>query len=172
MPPTKSIAPGKVSPLTPLGSGQGSGVSGRKQDALPIDRALPNSLDAEMSVLGSMLLSPQEAGSQARERLSEQHFYHAAHRVIFREITALQDALQAVDLITLTQRLQDKNQLDQIGGAAYLADLVSRVPTTSNLEHYLDIVWEKFLLRQLIEAAHGIITKSFEQQDNVPAWVD
>src|SRR5207245_517545 len=132
----------------------------------------PNSLDAEIAVLGAMLLSPQDAGSQARERLSEHHFYHAAHQVIFREIAVLQDAMQAVDMITLSQRLQDKNQLDEIGGAAYLADLVSRVPTTANLEHYIDIVWEKFLLRQLIEAAHGIIAKSFEQQDDVKSWVD
>jgi replicative DNA helicase len=162
MPPAKTMASEKVAPLG----------SGRGLTTLPIDRVLPNSLDAEIAVLGAMLLSPQDAGSQARERLNENHFYHAAHQVIFREIAVLQDALQAVDMITLSQRLQDKNQLDEIGGAAYLADLVSRVPTTANLEHYIDIVYEKFLLRQLIEAAHGIIAKSFEQQDDVKAWVD
>ncbi len=151
--------------VAPLGSGRGL-------TALPIDRVLPNSLDAEIAVLGAMLLSPQDAGSQARERLSVHHFYHTAHQVIFREIAALQDAMQAVDAISLAQRLQDKNLLEEIGGPAYLADLVSRVPTTANIEHYLDIVWEKFLLRQLIEAAHGIIAKSFEQQDDVKGWVD
>jgi large subunit ribosomal protein L9 len=61
---------------------------------LVLDRVLPNSLDAEMAVLGAMLLSPAEAGSQVRERLSENHFYYAAHQVIFREIAALQDAMQ------------------------------------------------------------------------------
>ncbi len=162
MPPTKTMASDKVAPLG----------SGRGLTALPIDRMLPNSLDAEIAVLGAMLLSPQDAGSQARERLSDHHFYHAAHQVIFREIAALQDAMQAVDAITLAQRLQDKNLLDEIGGPAYLADLVTRVPTTANIEHYLDIVWEKFLLRQLIEAAHGIIAKSFEQQDDVKSWID
>jgi replicative DNA helicase len=151
--------------LAPLGGGHGS-------VALPIDRVLPNSLDAEMAVLGAMLLSPQDAGSQARERLSEQHFYHSAHRVIFREISALQDALQAVDQVTLMQRLADRKQLEEVGGAAYLVDLVNRVPTTANLEHYIDIVWEKYLLRQLIEAAHGIIAKSFDEQDDVTGWVD
>ena len=106
------------------------------------------------------------------EHTNDHHFYHVAHQVIFREIGALQDATQGVDMVTLSQRLQDKNQLDEIGGAGFLADLLARVPTTSNLEHYIDIVWEKFLLRQLIEAAHGIITKSFEQQDDVRSWVD
>jgi replicative DNA helicase len=133
---------------------------------------LPNSLDAEVAVLGAMLLSPQDAGSQARERLSEQHFYHSAHRVIFREISALQDSLQAVDQVTLMQRLADRKQLEEVGGAAYLVDLINRVPTTANLEHYIDIVWEKYLLRQLIEAAHGIIAKSFDEQDDVKGWID
>jgi len=140
--------------------------------ALTVDRVLPNSMDAEIAVLGAMLLSPAEAGSQARERLAENHFYYAAHQLIFREIAALQDGLQGVDLVTLTQRLQDKGQLEEIGGAAYLADLLARVPTASNIEHYIDIVWEKHLLRQLIGAAHDIIAKSFEQQDDVKAWVD
>jgi replicative DNA helicase len=162
MAPTKSITSDKV---TPLGSGRGL-------NALPVDRVLPNSLDAEMAVLGAMLLSPQDAGSQVRERLSEQHFYHAPHQVIFREIGALQDAMNAVDQVTLMQRLADRKQLEEIGGAAYLVDLVNHVPTTANLEHYIDIVWEKYLLRQLIEAAHGIIAQSFEQQDNVKGWID
>jgi replicative DNA helicase len=162
MPPTKSMASENV---TPLGSGHGS-------TALPIDRVLPNSFEAEVAVLGAMLLSPQDAGSQARERLNEHHFYHSAHRVIFREISALQDALQAVDQVTLMQRLADKKQLEDVGGVAYLVDLINRVPTTANLEYYIDIVWEKYLLRQLIEAAHGIIAKSFEEQDDVKRWID
>ncbi len=140
--------------------------------ALILDRVLPNSMDAEMAVLGAMLLSPAAAGSEVRERLGEQHFYYAAHQVIFREIAALQDAMQAIDLVTLTQRLQDKNQLEEVGGPAYLSDLVTRVPTTANVEHYIDIVWEKHLLRQLISAAHDVITRSFEQQDDVKTWID
>jgi len=144
----------------------------RALSTVALDRVLPNSMDAEMAVLGAMLLSPAEAGSQVRERLHEQHFYYAAHQVIFREIAGLQDALQAIDLVTLTQRLQDRNQLEEVGGAVYLTDLISRVPTTANVEQYIDIVWEKHLLRQLINAAHDIIGRSFEQQDDVKRWVD
>jgi replicative DNA helicase len=137
-----------------------------------LDRVLPNSLDAEMAVLGAMLLSPAEAGSLVRDRLSENHFYYTAHIVIFREIAALQDALHAVDLLTLTQRLQDKNQLEEIGGPVYLGDLVTHVPTVANVEYYVDIVWDKYLLRQLISAAHDVIFRSFEQQDDVKGWID
>jgi len=156
------VTPSKIRPVG----------SGRSLSTLALDRVLPNSMDAEMAVLGAMLLSPSEAGSQARERLSEQHFYYAPHQVIFREIAALQDSLQAIDLVTLTQRLQDRNQLEEIGGPVYLTDLISRVPTTANVEQYIDIVWEKHLLRQLIGAAHDIIGRSFEQQDDVKSWVD
>jgi len=158
----RSYGPGKAQPF---------GKS-KSAPSLVLDRVLPNSLDAEMAVLGAMLLSPAEAGSQVRERLSEHHFYYAAHCVIFREIAVLQDAMQAIDLITLTQRLQDKNQLEEIGGPVYLSDLVTRVPTTANVEHYIDIVWEKHLLRQLIGAAHDVIARSFEQQDDVKTWID
>ena len=166
---TKSLAVEKPSAagakVAPLGAG-------RALQALTIDRVLPNSMDAEVAVLGAMLLSPQEAGSQVRERLTEEHFYYAAHQVIFREMIALQDAVQAIDLVTLTQRLQDKNQLEEVGGPAYLADLVTRVPTTANVDQYIDIVWDKHLLRRMISAAHDIVTRAFEQQDDVKAWVD
>lgn len=137
-----------------------------------LDRALPSSLEAEMAVLGAMLLSPNEAGSEIRDRLSESHFYYSTHQAIFREISALQDALQGVDLITLTQRLRDKEQLDEIGGQAYLSELVSKVPTIAHIEFYVETVFEKYLLRQLIEAAHEVIYNSFEKQDEVKAWVD
>ncbi|HTS17160.1 MAG TPA: replicative DNA helicase [Verrucomicrobiae bacterium] len=158
-------------------SGRGSGRAtafgrGKSAPILALDRVLPNSMDAEMAVLGAMLLSPTEAGSEIRDRLSEGHFYYSAHQAIFREISALQDALQAIDLITLTQRLRDKNQLEEIGGPAYLSDLIGRVPTTANIAHYVDIVWEKHQLRQLIGAAHEVISRSFEQQDDVKSWID
>lgn len=119
-----------------------------------------------------MLLSPDEAGAEVRSRLDEHHFYYAAHQVIYREIAAMQDALQAVDLVTLTQRLADKNLLEEVGGAVFLSDLISKVPTTANVDHYIDIVWDKFLLRQLIATSADIIGQAFEHQEDVRAWVD
>jgi len=136
------------------------------------DRVLPHSIEAEMAVLGAMLLNPQEACPLAGQHLTDKDFYAAAHQAIFREITALNDAMQAVDLVTLTQRLSDKKLLDEVGGAAYLAELVQRVPTTANIEHYIDIVYEKQLLRKLIAAAHDILGRAFEEQDDVRGWID
>jgi replicative DNA helicase len=138
----------------------------------PIERILPNSKEAEMAVLGSMLLSPEQAAAQVRERLEEGHFYFAAHRVIFREIVDLQDTTHAVDMIMLSQRLQDKGVLEEVGGNVYLSDLVTQVPTTANVEHYIDIVWEKYLLRQVINVAHDIMTKAFDRQDDVLEWIE
>ena len=125
-----------------------------------------------MAVLGAMLLSPDEAAAQVRENLTEDDFYYAAHQVIFRELAGMQDTLRAVDMVTLTQRLQDKGVLDEIGGAAYLADLVAGVPTTANVEHYINIVGEKHLLRKLINTSHDIMTRAFDRQDDVRAWID
>jgi replicative DNA helicase len=166
---TKSLASEKpsagLSKVVALGGGQNVAASS-------VERMLPNSMDAEIAVLGAMLLSPAEAGSLARQRLNEEHFYYAVHQVIFREIAALQDAMQTVDPVILQQRLTDKNLLEEIGGPAYLADLVIKVPSAANVEHYIDIVWEKALLRQLIGAAHNIVVNAFEQQDDIKAWID
>jgi replicative DNA helicase len=176
---TKALGSAKTSAagLTGSAAKQSTGgiapaASPRPFSALATDRVLPNSLDAEIAVLGSVLISPTEAASIVRERLSEEHFYYAAHQVIFREIAALQDAMQAIDLVTLAEKLRDKHQLDEIGGVSYLSELITRVPTAANVEHYIDIVWEKYLLRQLIGSAHDIISRSFEQQENVREWID
>jgi replicative DNA helicase len=137
-----------------------------------LEQMLPNSQDAEMAVLGAVLLNPAEVGALVRERLDESHFYYAAHQVVFREIAGLQDSLAAVDLVTLSQRLANKGLLDEVGGAAFLADLVNHVPTTANITHYIDIVLEKHLLRKLINTAHEIIQRSFNEQDDVKTWID
>lgn len=156
----------------PLGRPNGGRGAGGGAVGLNLDRVLPHSLDAEVAVLGAMLLDPEVASSVVRDRISEQHFYHAPHAVIFREIAALQDALHAVDMITLTQRLADKNLLEEIGGAVYLSDLIARVPTAAHVEHYVEIVADKFMLRKMISAAVDVISGAFEQQENVREWVD
>jgi replicative DNA helicase len=176
---TNPLASGTAAPAAAAGSvsnrGPGRGAVGGKAQAAAVpvlDRVLPNSLEAEMAVLGAMLLSPSEAGNEVRERLSDTHFYHSAHQVIFREISALYEARQTVDLITLTQRLRDRNQLEEIGGPGSLTNLIAHVPTTTNIGPYVDIVWEKHQLRQLIGAAYEIISQAFEKQDDVKAWID
>jgi len=121
-----------------------------------IDRVLPNSIEAERAVLGAMILDPKAAGSAVCEQLREEAFYYAAHQVIFREAKSLIDSLQALDLVTLTQRIFDKGQLEEIGGAAALTDLVIQVPSTANVEQYIKIVEERHQRRQFVSLAYAI----------------
>ena len=139
----------------------------RPANALALDRILPNSLEAEMATLGSMMLDPQAADRVMEKLADPAMFYYAAHQQIYGELCAMMDATKAVDMVTLTQRLQDKGRLDEIGGAAYLADLVSRVPTTANVDHYIGIVRDKHILRMLIAAAHDTVSQAFERQEDV-----
>lgn len=159
-----------------MASTKPAGVTGKGEtqslSALNIERVLPNSQEAEMAVLGAVLLSPDVALAQVLGRLEEEDFYYAAHRTIYREIVAIESVQKAVDVVTLSQRLRDKGQLEEVGGAGYLTDLQVNVPVAAHLEHYIDIVAEKHLLRKLIQSAHDIIVRSFEQQDDVATWVD
>ena len=137
------------------------------RSALALERVLPNSVEAEMAVLGAMLLDP-DAVDKVMEKLTDPDmFYYAAHQVIYKEICAMADEIRSVDIVVLTGRLQDKGHLDEIGGAAYLADLLSRVPTTANVDFYIQGVLNKHMLRQMIALAHETMSQSFDKQDDV-----
>lgn len=132
---------------------------------MAIDRVLPNSLEAEMAVLGAMLYS-QESADKVMDRIADaESFYYAAHRLIFTEACALMEAFRAVDTVLLTQQLRDKNVLEEVGGAAYLTDLMVNVPVTAMVDQYVDVVLNKQMLRNLIQASHQAISRSFEEQD-------
>jgi len=126
-----------------------------------IHRVPPQNLEAERSVLGGILLENQ-ALNAAMEILTERDFYSEAHRKIYSAIVALSDRGEPVDLITLSSLLKDRKQIDQIGGAAYLASLVDSVPSAANMAYYARIVREKSVLRSLIGAATEILTKSYD----------
>src|ERR1017187_4261940 len=106
----------------------------------PIERLLPQSLEAERAVLGAMLLSPVHAGTTARNLLSGCEFYSSAHLLIFSAIGKLMDENKPVDMISVTQRLQDAGSLQDIGGPAYLAECIDQMPAPANVEHYIQIV--------------------------------
>jgi len=126
-----------------------------------LERLPPQNLDAELAVLGSMLLE-EDALTQAAELLEAEAFYKDAHRKIFSTITTLYKHNVAVDLVTLTEELRQRSLLEEIGGPSYLAMLVGAVPTASNVEHYCRIVKEKAVLRALIKAATHIATDCYE----------
>jgi len=131
----------------------------------------PQSIEAEMSILGGVLLD-NEAINRALEVIRPEEFYRESHRKIFRAMIDLSNNGEPCDLITLTTALKKKGELEDTGGGAYLAALVDYVPTAANIAFYCRIVKEKAVARNLITAATEIVTKSFDEQSNVDELLD
>ncbi|MBI4981745.1 MAG: replicative DNA helicase [Candidatus Omnitrophica bacterium] len=136
-----------------------------------LEKVPPQNLEAEMAVLGSMLLD-DEAISVALEHLEKSSFYKDSHRKIFESILELFNNNKAVDLITLTEALKKSAILDEVGGAGYLASLVNVVPTAANINHYVKIVKEKNILRSLINNATRIVSLCYDSDGNIDEVVD
>src|SRR3989454_8964146 len=137
-----------------------------------IHRAPPHSVEAEQGVLGSMLISPRDAIAEVVEKITAEYFYVPAHQTIFDALVDLWNAGQAIDLITFTQVLRDRNLLESVGGAALVTSLFTFVPTAANLEYYLEIVRDKYILRQIISAATESVRRAYEEQDEVDSLLD
>lgn len=131
----------------------------------------PQNLEAEQSVLGGILIE-NSAINRVTEILDVNDFYRDAHRKIFNALIDLSERDEPADLITLTNELKKKNQLEAIGGASYLASLIDSVPTAANIEYYAKIVKEKAILRKLIETSTEIITQSYEDRGDVESFLD
>ncbi len=127
-------------------------------------RAVPQSLEAEMSVLGAMLLDPS-VSARVMERVDGSCFFQPAHRRIFEAIIRLVDSGRPVDLVTLTEALKSAGSLEAVGGAAYLTTLINFLPTTAHLDSYLAIVAEKAVVRSLISSATAIVTRCYQEAD-------
>jgi replicative DNA helicase len=131
----------------------------------------PQNLEAEMAVLGSMLID-DEAISLTIEAINKDSFYKNSHRKIFEVISNLYNANKAVDLITLTDELKRAGILDEVGGVSFLTGLVNSVPTAANIKHYVSIVREKEILRTLINSSTKIISLCHENEGNIDELVD
>src|ERR1043166_7262778 len=141
-----------------------SSLTSSSQD---IHRTPPHSVEAEQGVLGSMLISPREIIAECVEKINEQYFYVPAHQTIYSVLVELWNAGQGIDLITFTQTLRDRNLLDSVGGPAFVTSLFTFVPTAANVEYYLEIVRDKYLLRQIIVACTEGVRRSYEEQAEV-----
>jgi replicative DNA helicase len=131
----------------------------------------PQNLEAEQSVIGGILLDNQSLNS-VLEILDVEDFYSEAHRKIFTAIVELYDKNEPSDLITLSNILKSKNQLDQAGGVSYLSSLADNVPSAANISHYSKIVKEKAILRRLIGTATEIINKSYNAGTDIDTVLD
>jgi replicative DNA helicase len=160
-----------------LPSGDGKRVR-RKTSATAgtprIDRLPPHSVEAEQGVLGCVLLAPQDCMGECIEKLKAGHeiFYDLRHQTLFQVLTTMYDEKQAIDLITLQQRLKNAQQLENIGGLAYLASLPDAVPSAANLEYYIEIILEKYLLRKMIQTCTRIVGQVFDFEGQVDSLLD
>jgi replicative DNA helicase len=131
----------------------------------------PQALEAEMAVLGSMLIE-REAAEKALDALHETDLYVDAHKRVFRAVFALFNAGQAVDVVTVSEELRRKGDLDAVGGGAFLAELINKVTTAAHVEYYARLVKEKALLRDLISAATGVVTACYSQEKDTKVLMD
>lgn len=131
----------------------------------------PQNLEAEQSVLGAILLE-NAAMNKAMEILTEEDFYKTAHRKIFRAMVELSEHGEVIDQITLTEHLKARGELESVGGAAYLAELVQVVPTAANIRYHCKIVRDKALLRGLISTSTDVITRGYDGTASVDELLD
>jgi len=136
-----------------------------------LERPLPHNLDAERSVLGAVIVD-NHAINAAIENLRVEDFFLDQHRRVFSQMIALAENQQPIDLVTLTEELHRRGELESAGGAPYLASLADGMPRISNIEHYARIVKEKAILRNLIHATHNIQQRAFEGEDGADAILD
>ncbi len=136
-----------------------------------IEQALPQNPEAERSVLGAILLDNHKL-DVALDKLKAEDFFQDNHKRIFAQMIELSELQQPIDLVTLVNRLQRTNELEAVGGAAYLSQLVDGVPRITNVDHYARIVKEKSVLRSVIHAAHKIQQQAMEANDDADAILD
>ena len=134
-------------------------------------RSLPQSIEAEQSVIGSMIIDKNSI-AKVMESLAEEDFYRDGHKAIYKAILEMFRNDMAVDLVTLLEYLKSTNMLERAGGVTYITELSASVPTTANLSAYIKIVSDKSTLRKLIKASTTIIEESYNKQDKVESVVD
>jgi len=134
-------------------------------------RVPPFNLEAEMSVLGAMLLE-RELIPRAMEKVNASCFYKQAHSIVFTAIVKLYDSDQPVDIVTLTEALRGCGELEPAGGAAYLTTLINYLPTAAHLDSYLNIVAEKAMLRNLITATTKIVNQCYQETADAAVLLD
>jgi replicative DNA helicase len=169
--PRRRPTPGQNGNGNGYGYGNGNGNGADPYSTLGA-RVPPHNIEAEMAVLGAMLLGDRGAIERAIEILTRDDFYRDVHAHIFDGMAALAEKDEPVDIVTLKDELNVRGVLEQIGGVAYLMQLGDVEFTTANIAYYAKIVQEKAILRRLIEAASQIAGLAYGEVDEVPELVD
>ncbi|MDB4349608.1 replicative DNA helicase [Omnitrophica bacterium] len=138
---------------------------------LHIEKSLPQNQEAETAVLGSMIID-RDAIAASIQMLEPSSFYTEANQKIYATIVLLYDNNKAVDVLTLVEELKRRGDLEKIGGASYIANLTSAIPTAANIEHYARIVKEKSVLRSLISTSTAVIQDCYSHRTDVDDLLD
>src|SRR3989338_4260263 len=128
-------------------------------------RIPPQSLESEQAVLGSIMLR-KDAMHEVEDMVTPESFYSEKHKKIFQAMLDLANKNEPIDMLSLSTKLGEQKLLESVGGNAYLAEIVSVVPSSTNVKHYADIVQKKYVLRSLIEAADYVSELAFEEGDD------
>ncbi len=165
-PEAEAAKPGSPGPeYVPAPAGQGPKRPAAGQ------RVLPNSIEAEVCALGSMVLDPGTIDIVVHITRADD-FFRPSHRIIFDALCRMHNAGKPIDLMTLPEELQRAKLLEQVGGTDYLAGLVESVPSTASVEYYARMVRDKALLRELIAANQQIAQDAYESQDDPAEILD
>lgn len=136
-----------------------------------LERTMPQSIEAEMSVLGAMMLD-NEVVNLVIPLLNKLSFYKTAHQELYQAIVDIYDKGNPIDLVVLREELKKRSLLEKVGGVEYLMELEESVPTLGNVEYYANIVREKAIKRNLIEVAATIQKQSFEESSDTEQLLD
>ena len=142
----------------------------RKETSRP-EKIPPQSIEVEQAVLGAMLLD-KEAIGKALEIIDQDSFYRDDHQKIFSVVVNLYDKNQPVDIITVSDELTKRKELDNIGGRVYLLELTEKIATTANIEYHCNIVLEKSTLRKLIDTSTRIVSQCYDAALDVDDLLD
>jgi len=133
---------------------------------ITLEKILPSNLEAERSILGAILLDDKAIYS-VLETLRKDDFYLESHRRIYERMTSLTHSFRPIDLVTLKNELQRADELEGVGGAAYIAGLTDGLPRAINIEHYARIVREKATMRRLIQVSSDVMTRCYQAEEPV-----
>lgn len=134
-------------------------------------RVPPHNLEAETSVLGSLMLD-KDAVIKIADLLKVGDFYKDAHNIIYETMLTLYEEREPIDVLSLANKLEEKGKLENVGGSNYLASLVNSVPSASNVVHYAKVVQKKVLLRRLISSASDIVELGYDESEDIQKLLD
>ena len=143
----------------------------QRSTEMPVSGSSPNNLDAERRVLGAFLKEPSLI-STLGEDLDEEDFHHEPHRHLLKALKTVHEQKKTVDIVTVGEQLSKDKMLDAIGGPVFLGHLQSEIGTTIGIEHHLQIVREKSLLRRMIKAATQVASAGYSPDVDITQYLD